>query len=424
MQHPQTFIYQLYISKHNKEYLQVTEWLFEQFPSYQKLGSAAFKPTIRNSLEIANHLGNPQDNLKFIHVAGSNGKGSTCSMLASILTEAGYKIGLFTSPHLKDFRERIRINGKCISEEEVIQFIRRIKKEQFTSKPSFFEITFGMALTHFELNECDICIIETGLGGKLDATNIITPLVSVITNISMEHSQFLGDSLEAIAMEKAGIIKTNIPVVLGQMNQKIQHLLRKEAQSKSSTPHVIENKSISNSYKMSLLGAYQLENLRTTLEVLEITKKLNFTAKEQDIQNGLDNLVANTGFLGRLQVMQENPTVIFDVSHNAEGIKATFDALLKLNKNELHVVFGMSSDKNSMEIFNCLPINAHYYFTEFSNKRSASMAELKSAASKQEFKYSHFYDAPQKALRDAKSKADSSDMIVVLGSFFLISEFC
>jgi dihydrofolate synthase/folylpolyglutamate synthase len=423
VQHPQTYTYQLFISRPNKAYRKETEWLFKQFPSYQKLGSVAYKPSVQNSLEIAKYLENPQDKLKLIHVAGSNGKGSTCSMLASILTEAGYKVGLFTSPHLKDFRERIRIDGACIPEQEVIQFIKRIKEEQLISKPSFFEITFGMALTHFEQNECDICIIETGLGGKLDATNIITPLLSVITNISKEHTQFLGNSLEEIAMEKAGIIKSNVPVVLGQMNPKIQRLLIKDAASKKNSCYVVEDTPSKKRYKLPLLGKYQLENLRTALETIEVIKKFNFKINDQNIQKGLNNLVANTGFIGRLQVMQENPTVIFDVSHNAEGIKATFDALLKLNKNELYVVFGMSSDKNSMEIFNCLPKNAHYYFTEFSNKRSATISELKSAASEHKYAFSKYYNSPQEALKEAKTKARSSDLIVVLGSFFLISEF-
>jgi len=397
--------------------------LFEQFPSYQKLGSIAYNPTIKNSLEIAKYLENPQDKLKLIHVAGSNGKGSTCSMLASILTEAGYKVGLFTSPHLKDFTERIRIDGACIPEQEVIQFIKRIKEEQFSLKPSFFEITFGMALSHFEHNECDICIIETGLGGRLDATNIITPLVSVITNISMEHTQFLGNSLEEIAMEKAGIIKPNVPVVLGKMEPKIQHLLTKEAYSKSSPCVVIEDTTNRTGYKMPLLGTYQLENFRTALETVAVIKEFNFTINDQNIQKGLNNLIANTGFLGRLQIMEENPTVIFDVSHNAEGIKATFDALNKFNKNELYVVYGMSSDKNRMEIFNCLPKKARYYFTEFSNKRSATISELKSAASEHKYAFSKYYNSPQEALKEARSEASSLDLIVVLGSFFLISDF-
>lgn len=421
MQHPQSYTL-LLISNPNKAYKKETDWLFKQFPSYQKLGSIAYKPTIKNSLEIAKYLENPQDKLKFIHVAGSNGKGSTCSMLASILTEAGYKVGLFTSPHLKDYRERIRIDGKCIPEEDVVDFIRRIKKQQFISKPSFFEITFGLALTHFERNECDICIIETGLGGKLDATNIITPLFSVITNISMEHTKILGNSLEEIAIEKAGIIKQNVPVVLGQMDPKIQRLLIKDAASKTSSFQVVQDAPLKKSYKLPLLGNYQLENLRTALEAIEVIKKFNFTINEQNIQNGLINLVANTGFRGRLQVMQENPMVIFDVSHNAHGIKATFDALKQLNKNDLYVVYGTSADKNSLDIFNCLPKKAHYYFTEFSNERSATISELKSAASEHKYEFSKYYDSPHEALKAAKSEASSSDLIVVLGSFFLISD--
>ena len=423
MRHPQTFTYQLFTSRPNKDYKKETEWLFKQFPSYQKLGSIAYKPSVQNSLEIAKYLGNPQDKLKLIHVAGSNGKGSTCSILASILTEAGYKVGLFTSPHLKDFRERIRIDGACIPEQEVIQFIKRVKAEKFSLKPSFFEITFGMALSHFERNECDICIIETGLGGKLDATNIIMPLLSVITNISMEHTQFLGNSLEEIAMEKAGIIKPNVPVVLGQMNSKIQHLLIKDAASKKSSCYVVEDSSIKKIYKLPLLGNYQHENLRTAIQTIQVIEKFNFTINDQNIQKGLNNLIANTGFMGRLQIMEENPMVIFDVSHNADGIKATFDALMKLNKNELYVVFGTSSDKNSLDIFNCLPKKARYYFTEFSNKRSATLSELKSAASEHKYAFSKYYNSPQEALKEARSEASSLDLIVVLGSFFLISDF-
>ncbi len=295
-------------SKPNNIYLSEINWLFQQFPSYQVMGAKAFKPTLDNSWKIMQLLDSPQKKVKCIHVAGSNGKGSTCSMLASILTESGYKVGLFTSPHIKDFRERIRIDGQQISEQNVVNFIQKIKASELNFEPSFFEITFGMAMEYFANEKCDICIIETGLGGRLDATNVIEPILSVITNISLEHTAMLGDTVEEIAIEKGGIIKPTIPVVLG--DTQLHSIFEEIANRNNSNIYYSTDINSCSEFQSPLLGDYQKENLRTVLKSCDLINSLGFKLNNDSIQRGLDKLSQNTGFFGRLQVMSTSPLTL------------------------------------------------------------------------------------------------------------------
>lgn len=387
------------------------------------MGAKAFKPTLKNSKAIMRFLNKPHEKIKSIHVAGSNGKGSTCSMISSILTEAGYKVGLFTSPHIKDFRERIRINGIQIPEQNVIDFIRKVKSTQLDFEPSFFEITFGMAMEYFVQEDCDICIIETGLGGRLDATNVIEPILSVITNISLEHTAMLGNTLEEIAFEKGGIIKPSTPVVIGKMNGRLYPIFEELAQNKKSSIHFSTSNMDESKYESPLIGEYQQENLRTVIKSCQIINQLGFKIDDKSIHNGLKNLSQNTGFFGRLQIVNHNPLTIFDVSHNPAGILASFEAIKNLNKGKLHIVYSTSADKDLTTILQLLPKKANYYFTEFSNSRSIKISDLKQESEKYFQKKCNFFTDAKNAFSEAQLHANHEDTIVVIGSFFLISDF-
>lgn len=335
-------------------------------------------------------------------------------MLASILTEAGYRVGLFTSPHIKDFTERIRINGTPIDQNSVVEFIQKIKAAELDFAPSFFEVTFIMALEYFKKEQCDVCIIETGLGGRLDSTNIITPLLSIITNISLEHTQILGDTIEKIAFEKGGIIKERVPIVLGKMNNEADFVLKEIAQTQQSEVYPAH---ISALVKNSLLGEHQTENLATVLTACEVLQKQGFKTNAEDIQNGLDHLNQNTGFIGRMQVISENPTVIFDVSHNPDGIQKTIAAVQKIAYQQLHIIYGTSADKDAQAIVQLFPADAKLYFTEFTNERS-----MKAEALKQLNPKAQVFTAAQEALTCAKENANPYDLILVTGSFFLLGD--
>jgi len=410
-------------SKPNNIYFSEIDWLFQQFPSYQVMGAKAFKPTLANSWKIMQFLDSPQKKVKCIHVAGSNGKGSTCSILASILTESGYKVGLFTSPHIKDFRERIRINGQQIPEQNVIDFIQKVKTSPLDFEPSFFEITFGMAMEYFANENCDVCIIETGLGGRLDATNVVEPILSVITNISLEHTAMLGDTLEEIAFEKGGIIKPSVPVILGETAPQLYPIFEELAKNNSASVHFSSELTLKGNLTSPLLGEYQKENLRTVLKSCEVIKTLGFQINDNFIQQGLDNLSRNTGFFGRLQVTNSDPLTIFDVSHNPAGISASIESIQKINKGRLHIIYGTSADKDVLSILKLFPKDANYYFTQFSNDRSINIEVLKSFADQIWATNCNFFTDPNLALTEAQHHANHQDTIVVIGSFFLISDF-
>lgn len=403
-------------------YSQAVSWLFEQFPSYQVIGSKAYKPTLENTLNILSYIGDPHRRLKFVHVAGSNGKGSTCSIIASALTEAGHTVGLFTSPHIEDYTERIRVNGVTIPEESVVKFVNQLKNENLDFAPSFFEMTFALALQHFEASNCDICVIETGLGGRLDATNVITPLLSVITNISLEHTQILGDTLELIAVEKAGIIKENVPVITAEENPVISNIFRTRAKEMSSHFAQIDEK-LEIPIDFPLLGSYQHANYRLAFAALNELNDLGIQSTSIDLHEGLKNLHQNTGLKARLQIWKTDPVTILDVSHNPAGIKATLATITALNQGDLHVIYGTSSDKDISSIVREFPSETKLYLTEFTNPRSATQKQLEMAVKNSGHSSSHYFKNAPDALLSAQNAAKQSDTILIIGSFFLVADF-
>jgi len=407
----------------NKEYLEVTNWLFNQFPSYKQIGSKAFKPTLDNIIKITSILNSPQNELKFVHIAGSNGKGSVSSIVASSLTEAGYKVGLFTSPHILDYSERIRINGSPIGENQVIEFVNKIRSHSFDFEPSFFEVTFALALYHFRENNCDICIIETGLGGRLDATNIITPLISAITTISLEHTDILGNSLEEITIEKAGIIKKNSDVVIGQLSPSLIELIRNKCKTLETKMHLSSSTVIPPEIDSPFIAHFQQDNLRTAICILNLLADKGYTLSSNQIQDGLDNLQKNAGFYGRLQTISAKPNVIYDVSHNTDGIKVSIEAVKAKFEGQLHIVYGTSSDKDLELIKQIFSSNDSYYFTEFNHFRSAKVGQLKTAFNSINLDSVNYYTDAHQAYKEAVNNSSKEDTILVIGSFFLLQEF-
>jgi dihydrofolate synthase/folylpolyglutamate synthase len=398
-------------------YSETVAWLFEQFPAYHHLGAVAYNPGLKNIHALSDYFGNPEKSLKFIHVAGTNGKGSVSNMTASILTESGEKVGLFTSPHLFDFTERIRINGTTIDQQFVIDFCQEVKSVVWEIQPSFFEITWMMALSYFNRHHCTMVVAEVGLGGRLDATNIIHPLLSVITNIGLEHTNFLGDTRAAIAGEKGGIIKENVPVVFGQYDQEIGPVYDRLLFENNT--YAIPLKEI-HEYPAGIFG-YQKENFRIVATVCDYLSK-HFSSKitPESILRGIKNLRLNTGFLGRMEQVGSNPTIWVDCAHNADGIRTLFENLPVHGK--LHCIYGTSSDKNLAEIIQVLPKNATYYLTKFENQRSATIEKLSEEFIALE-KNSTFFTHPIDAFRKAQESANKEDTIVIFGSFFLIHDF-
>lgn len=403
-------------------YSNALQWLFSQFPSYQNIGASAYKPDLGNIRLLCAFFDNPQDELKLIHVAGTNGKGSVCSMLSSILTESGEKTGIFTSPHIHDFRERIRINGEMISEEAVISFCNHLRASSLDFEPSFFEITCCMALVHFKRNNCSIAVIETGLGGRLDATNIITPILSVITNISLEHTQFLGNDLTSIAGEKAGIIKPHIPVVIGRSSIETHEVFKNKAIKESAEIIFCDDLPLPDASTLPLLGHYQQENARTVYAAVNVLNDHGFHLTETHILQGLKNVKVNTGIFGRMEVIQRNPLIILDVSHNEEGIRSTLDFIQSQLKGKLHLIYGSSADKDISSIVSLFPKDASLAFCAFSNARSLQVEQLENLAAGIHPKPS-MHTNIHEALKDAKKNASANDTVFVFGSFFLISDY-
>lgn len=406
----------------SKSYPETIDWLFQQFPSFQAIGAAAYKPDLGNIIHLLEQLGNPEKELRFIHIAGSNGKGSTSSLLASILKESGEKVGLFTSPHIQDFRERIRVNGQMISEQAVIDFCQPFLNNQLTIEPSFFEITFAMALEHFKTKGCTICVIETGLGGRLDATNCITPLLSVITNISLEHTQFLGNTLEEIAFEKAGIVKPSVPVIIGETTEETKDVFTQQAELRNSSIHWAEAFISNELYHFPLFGSYQRKNFRTVQCSLEILTQNGFSITHETIQRGLDHLAENTGFYGRMQLVSKEPNLILDVSHNVDGIQKTLESIQQINQGQLLIIYGTSSDKNYEEIVELFPSDSKLYFSTFRNQRSISIEQIEELIKKKQLDATIFTNVKE-AIKAAQLTANKEDTILVFGSFFLISDF-
>lgn len=401
-------------------YQQTLDYLFSQLPMFQRVGASAYKADLNNTIELCKLLHHPEKNFKSIHIAGTNGKGSTSHMLASILQEAGYKVGLYTSPHLKDFRERIKINGEMISEQEVVDFVIKHQSEFEQINLSFFEWTVGLAFDYFSKNQVDIAVIETGLGGRLDSTNVITPLVSVITNIGKDHTQFLGETLAKIASEKAGIIKENIPIIIGETQQETQQVFIDKALEKSAKIFFAD-KIITTNYESDLKGIYQEKNKKTVLAAIQQLMINGFSIAEENIKNGLLNVVKNTGLLGRWQILSENPLTICDTGHNEAGINEVLKQISLTKHNHLHFVFGAVNDKEIDSILSMLPKNATYYFCQAKIPRALDVNVLYTKAKKIELK-GNPYDSVENAIKQAKSNASVNDLVFVGGSTFVVAE--
>lgn len=401
-------------------YNDTLNWMFAQLPMYQRQGKTAFKKDLTNSLALAKHLKNPEKKFKTIHVAGTNGKGSTSHMLASVLQEAGYKVGLYTSPHLKDFRERIKINGKVISEEDVIGFIEDNKSFLEELKLSFFEMTVGLAFDCFAKQKVTIAIIEVGLGGRLDSTNIITPEVSVITNIGLDHTQFLGETLPEIAFEKAGIIKPTVPVVIGEFQEEVFPVFEKIAQEKNAPLFLASNINTSN-YLTDLKGSYQVNNVKTVLKTIEVLKQKNLVISEENLKNGLLKVIENTSLLGRWQILSKQPKVICDTGHNKEGLTYTLKQLLQEKFSKLHFVFGVVNDKDLKDILPMFPKEATYYFCKPDIPRGLEATLLQKQCAKFSLK-GQIYSSVKEAYNTALKSAAKDDLIFVGGSTFVVAE--
>ena len=400
-------------------YKETINWLFNQLPMFQNIGASAYKKDLTNTLLLVEHLNHPERNFKTIHVAGTNGKGSTSSMIASVFMEAGYKVGLYTSPHLKDFRERITINGNQISKNYVHEFITTHKSFFERTELSFFEMTVGLAFEYFSDKKVDIAIIEVGMGGRLDATNIITPLLSVITNIGKDHTQFLGDTLEKIAFEKAGIIKRNIPIIIGEYTSETKPVFSEVAKQNQSEIHFAQDK-IHQNYPCGLLGDYQLKNKKTVIETFRNLKS-NFIISEENIKNGILNVVQNTNLQGRWQVLQENPKIICDTAHNAHGLEIVMNQLKNEKFKQLHIVLGVVNDKDLDSILPLFPKNAIYYYCKPKIERGLAVKILQEKAKSYNL-IGNTYNSISIAYKNALANSDAKDLIYIGGSTFVVAE--
>jgi dihydrofolate synthase/folylpolyglutamate synthase len=422
-------------------YQETLEFLYEKLPQFTRIGEAAYKKDIHNTVALCDALNNPQQAFKSIHIAGTNGKGSVSHMLASVLQEAGYKTGLYTSPHLYDFRERIRINGEMISKDEVVDFTHSIQPLIDQINPSFFEVTVAMAFDYFARQKVDVAVIETGLGGRLDSTNIITPVLSIITNIGWDHMQLLGDSLEKIAFEKAGIIKKQVPIVIGKKQAESWPVFLSKA-NEMDAPILLagEKQSIvayhweqekfliktnsegrQNTFELDLCGVYQCENLLTVLASIDQLTKTGFSIGHNALQVGLRNTKKNTGLLGRWEQLSSHPALVLDVAHNAEGIEQVLRHLQQTAYGKLHLIMGMVKDKDCGRVLALLPKDATYYFTQAQLPRALPAGALAALASEWGITGST-YENVNAAIEAAQQKAAPNELLLVCGSIFLVAE--
>jgi len=424
-------------------YQETLEYMFTQLPMYQRTGKAAYKANLDNTIALDTYFGHPHKQFKTIHVGGTNGKGSVSHSLASVLQTSGLKVGLYTSPHLRDFRERIKINGLPIPKQEVVDFIANHKAKFEKIEPSFFEMTVALAFDYFARMKVDIAIIEVGLGGRLDSTNIISPLLSVITNISKDHTAMLGSNLQQIAIEKAGIIKSGIPVVIGEKQQELAFVFKELALKHNCqivfAPDCYELEKVefehdkqllsyqsklngeSVSIECDLLGQYQQKNIKTVLSVLEVLKNFGFGVNLENLRMGLSGIVRNTGLLGRWQILQENPKVICDTGHNIAGIKEIIEQIYRTKYGKLFIVFGMVNDKDIDEVLELLPKDAKYYFTKASIPRALDENILKEKGRIHNL-IGNAYPKVSIAYKKAIEEAGSEDLIFVGGSTFVVAE--
>lgn len=400
-------------------YQETTAWLFQQLPMFQNQGAIAYKNDLSNIILLAKHLHHPEKTFKTIHVAGTNGKGSTSSLLASVLQEAGYKVGLYTSPHLKDYRERIRINGEMISEDFVVDFVSQHQSFFESHDLSFFEMTVAMAFDYFAKEKVDVAVIEVGMGGRLDATNIITPLVSVITNIGLDHVQFLGDTLAKIAFEKAGIIKQRIPIIIGETMPETRLVFQSVADEKKAPIYFVEDNQFLD-VPSALLGDYQYRNKQTVLQTLKVLKK-HFKIESNSINKGFLNVIENTSLMGRWQQINDFPKVICDTAHNIHGLKIVLHQIENENFEHLHFVLGFVNDKNLDEILPLFPKNAFFYFSKPNVARGLDEQLVYQKALDLGFK-SKLFRSISEAYAFAKQTAHNDDFIYIGGSTFVVAE--
>lgn len=402
-------------------YKQAMTFLFEQLPMFQRVGPKALKFDLSNIKILMDALDNPQDRLTCIHVAGTNGKGSVCHYMASILQEAGYNVGLYTSPHYRDYRERIRYNGQLIEKQYVVKFLNRLVTKNILNRlsPSFFEIGVAMAFCYFEEIQVDVAVIETGLGGRLDSTNIITPILSIITTIGYDHQATLGNTLPLIAQEKAGIIKSNIPVVIGQRQEETEYVFESQAQSLSAPIVFAEDVDPEIDYSSLSKIKYQQYNMHTASIALGILDKLNVSVKHQQL--GIQNVSINTGFLGRWQTLSTSPHIIVDAAHNQQGLSQLLINLSTVTYSHLHVILGMVADKPITDALALLPTNAKYYFAKADIPRGKPAKALKEEANTLGLD-GKAYVSIRKALAAAKLSAQENDLILVTGSIFTVAE--
>ncbi len=426
-------------------YQQTIDYLYAQLPMYSRIGAAAYKEDLHNTIALCNAIDNPQTKFKSIHIAGTNGKGSTSHMLAAILQQAGYKTGLYTSPHLKDFRERIKINGEMISQAFVVDFVARTKSISAAVQPSFFELTVAMSFEYFAKEKVDVAVIETGLGGRLDSTNIITPILSIITNIGYDHMDILGATLEKIAAEKAGIIKPQVPVVIGEYLPETRNIFINKANEVQAPIHfaadeyavssityndhllhcnVTDTKqNITESFELDLNGLYQSKNILTVLCAEKLLIQQGFIIKDEDKKQALKQVKKLTGLYGRWDVISNNPTIVLDVAHNEDGIKQLLRQLSVVcgPSSVLHFVTGMVKDKDVSKILSILPKSARYYFSNAHIERAMKHDELQEKAASFALKGESFDDVNE-AIMAAKLNAAANDIIIVCGSVFLVAE--
>jgi len=400
-------------------YQEALDWLFVQMPNYQIDGQKAYKPGLENITKLCDFFGNPQEKLKMIHIGGTNGKGSTSNMLASVLQEQGYKVGLYNSPHLIDFTERIKINGNNCEKEFVFDFIKKLRNIPEEILPSFFEFTTIMAFEYFYQKKVDFAIVEVGLGGRLDSTNIIKPLVSAITNVDLDHQNILGETLEEIATEKAGIVKPNIPIISGDERDLVKNIIQQKAIENHS--EFIDATKVSTDLETDLKGNYQKKNIRVVLALVDELRKQNIEISESAVENGLMKVHQNTKFIGRWFQFSENPLIICDTAHNQAGLEMVFDQLNAIEKYK-HIVLGFVNDKKIDEVLKILPKNAQYYFVKPAINRGRNPKEYEDLliSAKIDFQIFETVDAGFQA---AKIKCKPEEMIFVGGSNFVVGEF-
>jgi dihydrofolate synthase / folylpolyglutamate synthase len=402
-------------------YQEAISWMFNQLPMYQTQGASAYRKDLDNIILLSNHLGNPEKKLMCIHVAGTNGKGSTSHLLASVLQEAGYKVGLYTSPHLKDYRERIKVNGDMIDEKSIIEFIASNKTFFEANNLSFFEMSVGLALYYFLEQNTTINIIEVGMGGRLDATNIIQPILSIITNIGFDHTQFLGNTIEAIAGEKAGIIKKNIPVVIGEYNNETFEVFKTKANTTHSEIYFASDL-IDKTYSSALLGDYQEKNKKTVLQAIKVlNKKSQLNITENNIKEGFVNVISNTGLQGRWQKLLDKPMIICDTAHNSDGLKLVLNQIKNQEYDDLHLVIGFVNDKNLNELLPLFPKKACYYFCKPNIPRGMDAVDLSTIA-KEHGLLGKVYNSVSQAYSSARNKAKANDLVFIGGSTFVVAE--